>query len=233
MKPRNKKLAPFVPLTRDTLKTAAWRALSHPARSLYVALKGRYNRNLQNSVYLSTRVAAKEMGSSKNYMPRWFRELEHYGFIVMVSPGHLGVEGMGKAPHWRLTEEWYAGKAPTRDYLNWGGEKFHEQKSPRYYLRKKQNPVPQLRDTAPHKCGTVGSRNGAPARESVPQLGDIKKRQPVPQLRDITSLTTPLAALSLLAAHRQRLNDLSARLAVFAPIRVALPETELGETERL
>jgi len=34
MKQRHKKLAPFVPLMKDTMKTDAWKALSHGAGSL-------------------------------------------------------------------------------------------------------------------------------------------------------------------------------------------------------
>jgi len=59
---------------------------------------------------------------------RWFRELQHYGFIVMVSPAHHAVNGHGKAPHYRLTEEWYLGKAPTRDFLSWDGARFTEKR---------------------------------------------------------------------------------------------------------
>jgi len=33
----------FLALLKDTIKTEAWKALSHCARSLYVALHGRYN----------------------------------------------------------------------------------------------------------------------------------------------------------------------------------------------
>jgi len=125
---------PFVPLLKDTMKTEAWKALSHGSRSLYAALKGRYNSKLQNGVYLSTRHAAKELGScKKDNVGRWFHELLHYGFIVMVSGPCLGVDGHGKAPHYRLTEEWYSGKSPTKDFLNWDGELFNEQKSPSYY----------------------------------------------------------------------------------------------------
>jgi hypothetical protein len=42
-----------------------------------------------------------------NEIARWFRELQFYGFIVMTKGGSLGVEGKGKAPHWRLTELGY------------------------------------------------------------------------------------------------------------------------------
>jgi hypothetical protein len=182
---------PFVPMLKHTIKQPAWIALSHGARSLYVALKSHYNSTLGNAVYLSARGAAKEIGSNKDYVTRWFRELQFYGFTAMVTPGHLGVEGRGKAPHWRLTEEWFAGKPPTRDYLNWNGEKFQEQKSPKYYLRKKQNPVPQTGDTLSLKLGTVVSpKLGTPHGTSVPQTGDIQPHATVPQTGDITSLTT-------------------------------------------
>jgi hypothetical protein len=134
MKPRRDKgriSGPFVPMLKGTMKEPAWIALSHGARSLYVALKGRYNSKLGNGVYLSTRSAVQELGSysHRDNVRRWFRELQYYGFIAMITPGHLGVEGRGKAPHWRLTEEWFAGEPPTRDYQRWTGEKFCEQKS--------------------------------------------------------------------------------------------------------
>jgi hypothetical protein len=52
------RLPPFVPLLKDTVKTAAWKALSHGARSVYVALRSRYNLTTQNAVYVSTRKKA-------------------------------------------------------------------------------------------------------------------------------------------------------------------------------
>jgi len=76
------------------------------------------------------RDAEEELGqySTRRNVMRWFRELQHYGFIVMVSPAHHGVNGHGKAPHWRLTEEWYLSKAPTRDFLSWDGIPFTEKR---------------------------------------------------------------------------------------------------------
>src|SRR5215468_3195947 len=132
------RLPPFVPLLKDTIKTEAWKALSHGARSLYAVLKGRYNIKLQNAVYVSTRDAEEELGQyrTRRNVMRWFRELQHYGFIVMVSPAHHGVNGHGKAPHWRLTEEWYLGRAPTRDFLSWDGSTFHEEKTPNHFQTK-------------------------------------------------------------------------------------------------
>ncbi len=135
-KKNNYRLPDFVAVFRGTLKHDAWRAMSHGARSLYVALKSKHNTKLQNAVYLSTRSAVKELGSHshRDNVRRWFRELEYHGFTVMVSPGHLGVEGHGKAPHWRLTECWFGGQPPTRDFERWDGVPFHEQKNQKKYV---------------------------------------------------------------------------------------------------
>lgn len=176
------RLPDFVPLFRGTLKNDAWRALSHGARSLYAGLKSRHNTRLQNAVYLSTRDAAKELGSfsHRDKVRRWFRELQYYGFIVMQSPAHLGVEGRGRAPHWRLTECWFAGEPPTRDFERWDGTPFREQNGSKSYARKKQNPGPPVRSTVDHPSGPVLDHPfGPPAMPSGPPV------------QAITSLTTP------------------------------------------
>jgi hypothetical protein len=178
------RLPPFVPLLKDTMKTDAWRAMSHGARSLYVALKGRYNTKLANAVFLSLRVAAVELGSHRDQIARWYRELQHYGFIVMTSPGYLGVEGRGKAPHWRLTEQGYIGEPPTRDFLRWNGTPFGPVK--------KQNPGPESRDTVARNPGPVLGRNPGPVPPpAVPETRAIQATRSGPETRDITSLTTP------------------------------------------
>ena len=125
------RLPPFVPLILNTIDSRAWKALSHGARSLYAALKRRYSLHLHNNgrIYLSQRIAAKEIGSHHNEIARWFRELQFYGFIVMTRGGSLGVEGRGRAPHWRLTELGYMNEQPTRDFDCWNGAKFVDQKT--------------------------------------------------------------------------------------------------------
>jgi hypothetical protein len=117
------------------MNSPAWRVMSHGARSLYVALKRRYNVNFHNNgkLFLSQRMAAKEIGSHHNEIARWFRELQYYGFIVQTVPGSLGVEGKGKAPRWRLTELGMRPggehERPTNDFLRWGGTKFKDAKT--------------------------------------------------------------------------------------------------------
>jgi hypothetical protein len=129
----------FVPLLIATLDAPAWRAMSHGAQMLYIALKRRHNRTINNNgkIFLPQRQAATELRSHTDYITRWFRELQHYGFIAMTTGGCLGVDGKGKAPHWRLTELDYNGKPPSREFAGWNGEPFE---------KKKRNPVPQKRD---------------------------------------------------------------------------------------
>jgi hypothetical protein len=120
------RLPPFVPLLLDTIDSPAWRALSHGAKSLYISLRRRFNIKVHNNgrIFLPYRKAQEELRSNTVQIARWFRELQHYGFIVLAQPGSLGVGGKGKAPHWRLTELGWNQNPPTRDFLRWDGRKF-------------------------------------------------------------------------------------------------------------
>src|SRR5262249_30141332 len=103
--------------------TRAWKALSFGSRCLYVELKGFYSFKQQNNVFLSVLEAMKVLGKKTNHCKYYFAELEHYGFIVKMTEGCLGSDGIGVAPHYRLTELCNVnlpGPA-TRDYLNWDG----------------------------------------------------------------------------------------------------------------
>lgn len=128
MKDREKKgrLPPFVPLLIDTLDSPAWRALSHGAARLYVALRRQYSPSRHNNggIFLSQRQAQHALRSNRSQISRWFRELQHYGFIVQETAGCLGSDGKGKAPHYRLTELGTRLGTPTRDFLSWKGNKF-------------------------------------------------------------------------------------------------------------
>src|SRR5262245_65409486 len=114
MKHKDKgRLPPFVPVDLEMMNSPAWRATSHGARWLYMHLKRRWSFRQKNNgrIFLSHLDAVKEMGGTPDSISRWFRELQHYGFIVMTEPGCLGVDGKGKAQHWRLTEaEWAGGR---------------------------------------------------------------------------------------------------------------------------
>lgn len=164
MKPRRDKgrLPPFVPLLIGTLDQPAWRVLSHGAQVLYVALRRRYSPNSHNNgrIFLSQRTAEKELNSHHKQIARWFRELQHYGFVVMTSPGCLGVEGKGKAPHWRLTELGCMKDLPTRDFARWNGKLFVDQKTksrggkaPHPVAEKRHTTVVEFRHTSEPDCG--------------------------------------------------------------------------------
>jgi hypothetical protein len=132
------RLSPFVPYLKDTMREPAWKIMSMGARLLYLHIKARYNIQSHNNgrLYLPTRMAAEELGNANlRCIGRWFRELQHYGFIVMMQGGSLGVEGKGRAPRWRLTELGYMKDPPTRDYTRWQGDLFVDPTD-----RKKQNP---------------------------------------------------------------------------------------------
>jgi hypothetical protein len=153
MKDRSRdKLPPFVPLFRETLATPAYRQLSFGARALFTALRAHCVKN-NGHVYLSHRDAGEELGrGSRNDVANWYRELAHYGFIVQTEAASLGVDGKGKATHWRITDlPTRKGnnelESPTKNFLRWDGVVFepHVAPSRRWSARKqaalkKQNP---------------------------------------------------------------------------------------------
>jgi hypothetical protein len=151
------RLPPFVPLLKDTLDSPAWRAMSHGAQALYIALKRRYNMQAHNNgrLYLSRRKAVEEIRSSEEQITRWFRELQYYGFIVMMSRAYLGISGKGQAPRWRLTEIGYMKEPPTRDFMRWKGIRFNKHHPGGDHLK------PQLKTES--RCGKP-DRGGAENR---------------------------------------------------------------------
>ena len=140
-KHHNERLPPFVPLLKDTLQSRAWRAMSLGARALYIAIKARNVKN-NGRIYLSHRKAAQDIGSHTRYIGRWFRELQHYGFIVMTNPGGLGVDGKGKAPHWRLTELGCIGSLPTRDSNDGTAQRSKTARKNKSLSHKRETPCP-------------------------------------------------------------------------------------------
>ena len=177
------RLPPFVALLKDTLASPAWKEMSHGARSLYAALKARYSSTLHNNgrIYLSQRAAKREIGSSTNQIARWFRELQHFGFIVQTKGGCLGVYGKGTAPRWRLTECSHQNDPPTRDFTQWSGQAFSdsERATRKKADRKKSesrngkplHPVTETGDTPVTETGdTFGNKgNGKPLQNPRPK----------------------------------------------------------------
>ena len=106
----------------------------------------------------------------------------------MTEPGCLGVEGKGKAPHWRLTELGYMRDPPTQDFLRWNGEPFRD-RPPR---RKKQNSGPQTGARMDHKLVPVVDHKLVPGDgTSGPQTGAIREARGGPQTGAISSIPLP------------------------------------------
>jgi hypothetical protein len=127
----------YVAVLKDTLDSPAWRAMSMGARCLYIELKRPYNRDLGNNgrLFLPVRKAVIQSGTSRQQIGRWFRELQHYGFIVMTTKHQLGVEGEGRAARWKLTEVSYMKEEPTREFMKWDGKKFRAQNKGQFQKR--------------------------------------------------------------------------------------------------
>jgi hypothetical protein len=164
------RLPPFVPLLISTLDAPAWRAMSHGARNLYVALRRRVP-NGRNRAFLSYRHAQGELHCTPRQVSEWFKELE----IALAQHGCLGVEGKGKSPHWRLTELGNTSRTsvdglpepPTRDFLRWDGTKFKNRDS-RWngYAEKNRIPLPRGK-----QCATAWEAPPLPrGKQSNPQV---------------------------------------------------------------
>jgi hypothetical protein len=128
----------YITLQHSVMECPAWIALSHGARTLFLALKKRLPGG--NKSYISTREAARELKSSRQKIREWFAELEHYGFIAEDTPHCLGVDGVGKATRWKIADTGTTSKTsltgiwerPSEEYLKWDGTAF----DPRPYRRK-------------------------------------------------------------------------------------------------
>src|SRR5215472_16740007 len=160
---------PFVMVTIQVLDAPAWRVMSHGARSLYIALKRRYWPNKKNNgrIYLSQRQAMKELGSGMSQIVRWFRELQYYGFAVMVEPGCLGLDGKGKAPRWRLTEVSYMRgtsskgmeEMPTMEFMKWNGVRFSKHQIGGDHLKNLESRSGKPERTATENHSTSATEN--------------------------------------------------------------------------
>ena len=185
MKNKDKgRLPPFVPLLKDTMDSPAWRAMSHGARrSISRSSAATTCRPTITVACTSHRKAAEEIRSSSNQITRWFRELQYYGFIVMMSRGYLGIYGKGQAPRWRLTEIGYMKEPPTRDFMRWNGVQFSE--------KKKQNPAAEIRTRVQRKSAPVVQRKSAPLHgTSAAEIRSKGNGQSAAEIRCKSSITT-------------------------------------------
>lgn len=114
---------PFSVASQEVMRSPAWVATSPEARVLYLELRLQYSPTKQESVFLSSRHAAKLLGFGRNKAARCARELEHYGFVVQTKQASI-FDGKGMAAHVRLTPEPYKDKPASKDFLKWDGTPF-------------------------------------------------------------------------------------------------------------
>jgi hypothetical protein len=171
------KLPQFVPLFRETSQSPAYRQTSFGARALFIALCGRCGKNSNGHTYMSQRDAEEELGhKDRHNIANWYRELVHYGFIVMTEAASLGVDGKGKAPHWRITDRPTRNgngqlDVATKDFLRWDGVVFepHVRPSRRWNARKqaalkKQNPGGHVATTVGGTSPPLGGGTSPPPK---------------------------------------------------------------------
>lgn len=180
---RKKDTRLFVQLFHDLLDTPAWRSLSPWAKCLYVSLRRRHNGKNNGRIFVSCRQAAREIGMNKDTATRAFRELVHCRFIIMTSTGHLGADGKGKAPGWRLTEIPTTEEAATMDYLNWDGVPFDPKKARHRSRPKKAKSCPIPSDTLSGPVGHTADGLSGPVGHTA---------RPIPS--DISTVCSPLAS---------------------------------------
>jgi hypothetical protein len=107
------------------LKCDAWKALSAPARAVYVQIGARYNGANNGKLALSVRDAASECDLANNTAARAFKELTTRGFIEETRHG-----GLSKKT--RIASEWrliafkcdLTGALKTCAFLRRGGPEF-------------------------------------------------------------------------------------------------------------
>ncbi len=98
---------------------AVARNLSGPALKVWLELGTRYYCGKKCDVYLSLDEATRLLGIGKSTARKAFKELEAYGFIVMVEEGSWY---WSRATRWRFTEKPYDGQ-PTNDWKRLCGQK--------------------------------------------------------------------------------------------------------------
>jgi hypothetical protein len=126
----------FVMLPHWLLKSHAWRALPHPARSLYVeGLELRYTGCNNGDIELGEREAADIIGSTgrghctQKYAGQMLDALEAAGFIRPATKGRFYAKR--QRTRWILTRHGHLGHKPTMDFMGHGqAAQFESQRFP-------------------------------------------------------------------------------------------------------
>jgi hypothetical protein len=191
----------FAPLLTHTRKSDAWRMLSVGARALFMELQSMFFVDIEGDVFLSCREGAKLLRTRKNNISLWFNELEHYGFVVKVRDAHQTGLGEGECAHYRLTDRYFHGNPPTRDFEKWDGVVFEPptrayndaERARLKKLQKNNSPVPRP-ETPRTTTGDVRAGFEKPTkRNKRTTVRDIRGPIRRTTAEDVSRFTTPQA----------------------------------------
>jgi hypothetical protein len=193
---------PFVALRLEVLESEAWQAMSHGAQALYILLRSKAKNDASNNgrIFLSQRAAMKLLRSNSEQIARWFRELQHYGFLVQTKGGALGLNGYGMAAHWRLTELIHGYDVPTKEFLKWNGAPFVDWAMKRPSRKKIESRTGKGVRSVPERAygpGTVVPLEPGLVPATVPERAYISPEGTVPEKAYITSIPSPSAPILL------------------------------------
>ncbi|WP_417240594.1 helix-turn-helix domain-containing protein [Celeribacter halophilus] len=155
----------------------AWKALTFPARDAYfhlavrcmaeTAVKNGKVRNNNGEVFRSLRDLAEDMGCTVKTAGAALADLQAKGWIVCTNPWVRGVDGKGKAAHFRLTMMPTEKRPPTAEPKHWEPAHDYPVTVYRGYLPKPRNQRTanlSRKQNPPPDSGTVVYPNGAQLR---------------------------------------------------------------------
>jgi hypothetical protein len=164
----------YLQLHHFMLKTAAWLALSAPARAIYIQIGFRYNGANNGKIAYSVRDAASECNLAINTAARAFKELVDRGFIEERRHGGLSKKTR-IASEWRLTAYKcdLTGEFKTCTFMHRGGPE-HSSYSPQ-----KRGPLPGTSRPSPV---SINSRECLKKLHSLSQLTPVDEADCLKQL---------------------------------------------------
>ena len=109
----------FLQIFHFVYDCAAYRDLDTVARTLYAAIRRRYNGSNNGTIALGCRDAADELNVAPRTVSRAFRDLEEHGFVRVGADSTFDQKRLSR--EWLLTElrDDRDGTAATRDFMSW------------------------------------------------------------------------------------------------------------------
>lgn len=108
----------YVRLDYPLLNSAAWNALPHPGRSLFIELSKRFNGSNNGEISFSWREVQTTLNVGQNTPGKLFQQLQDKGFIRINQRGAFTTKNR-MATTWILTTQPYGTHPPTRDFMHW------------------------------------------------------------------------------------------------------------------